>query len=279
MAQEMTGRICLVTGASSGVGRQAARELAALGATVVMVCRNRELGEKTRTGILRATGNDRAALLLCDLSSQKQIRALAAEFRSRFGKLHVLVNNAAIVPARRLLAEDGIEMQLAVNHIAYFLLTDLLLDALRDGAPARILNVASGMHWSAHLDFDNLQAGTGYKPMRQYAVTKLLNIHFTYELARRLEGSQITVNALSPGFTSTRISREFPPLSRIMVKILAKNVHKGVRTVTYLASSPEVEGVTGMYFEDCRQKATSPQTHDPEVAARVWEETEKLIFG
>jgi NAD(P)-dependent dehydrogenase (short-subunit alcohol dehydrogenase family) len=277
MEQNMRGTICVVTGASSGIGKEVSRDLASLGAAVVMVCRNRGLGEDVRTEIMRASGNENVHLMLCDLSSQTQIRALASEYASRFDKLDVLVNNAAIIPTHRSDTEDGIEQQLAVNHIAYFLLSDLLLGLLKTSAPARIINVSSGMHRTAKLDFDDLQARKRYRPLKQYAVTKLLNVLWTYELSRRLEGTGVTVNAMSPGFTSTRIFRDFPVLSRTMARLLGKNVRRGAETVTYMASSPDVVEVTGRYFENCRPRPTGRLTHDSRSAALIWEETEKLI--
>ena len=277
MPQNMKNIMCVVTGASSGIGKEVSRGLASLGAGLVMVCRSRQLGEEARAEIMRTSGSKNVHLMLCDLSSQNQIRALASEFTSRFDKLDVLVNNAAVIPTHRSDTEDGIERQLAVNHIAYFLLTELLLDLLKASAPARIINVSSGMHRTAKLNFSDLQARRRYRPLKQYAVTKLLNVLWTYELARRLEGTGVTANAMSPGFTATRIFRDFPVLSRTMARLLGKNVRKGAETVTYMASSSEVAEVTGRYYENRRPRPTGRLARDSRSAAIAWEETEKLI--
>lgn len=267
----MSGKTVLVTGASTGIGFATAMELAGRGASLVMVCRTRERGEKAREEIIRASGSKTIELLVCDLASQKQIRALAAEYKSRRDTLHVLINNAAVVPAQRTLTEDGIEMQFAVNHLAYFLLTNLLLDPLKAGAPSRIVNVASGMHFRTAMDFNDLQAEKGYKAMKHYGLTKLLNILFTYELARKLEGMGVTANCLSPGFTATDLGRDFPPFSRFIMKMMARKKEEGARTVIYLAASPEVASVSGKYFSKGKEVPSSKDTHDVEAARRLWE--------
>jgi NAD(P)-dependent dehydrogenase (short-subunit alcohol dehydrogenase family) len=267
----MKGRICLVTGASTGIGYVTALELAKMGASVVMVNRDPQRGEKAKAAVVEQSGNADVELLLCDLSSRKQVRALAAEILRRHERLHVLVNNAAVVPARRRLTEDGIEMQFAVNHLAYFSLTALLLDTLKTSAPARVVSVSSGMHTQASLDFRNLQAEITYKPMKHYALTKLLNLFFALELARRLEGTGVTSNAMAPGFTSTNLGREYSFISRLIVRLMAQPKEKGAETVIYLASSPEVEGVTGKYFAKKAEASFSPQAKDPDKALKLWE--------
>ncbi len=273
----MKDKICAITGASSGIGREAALELAGRGASVVMICRNRPLAEKVRAKIIRETDNANVELLIGDLSSQGDIRRIAAEYRARFPRLHVLINNAAIMLARRMVTEDGFEMQFAVNHLGYFLLTDLLLDIMRESVPARIVNVSSGMHMTAELDFDNLQGEKKYKGMKQYATTKLLNVLFTYELARRLEGTGITVNVLSPGFTSTDLGWDFSSLFGAAMKLFGKNVKKGTRIVTYLATSSEVEGMTGKYFCNSGERTSSPLSYDEDLAAKIWRLSEDAV--
>lgn len=272
----MKGRICLVTGASSGIGKITALELAKMGTTAVLVCRNKDRGERARAEIIQASGNAAVDLMLCDLSSQRQVRSLASEFKGRYKKLHVLLNNAAAVPGHRTITEDGLETQLAVNHLAPFLLTHLLLDVLRKSAPSRVINVSSGMYKTASLDFNNLQGEKSYRPMKMYAKTKLLNIYFTYELAQRLEGTGVTVNCLAPGFTATSLGRDFSPLSRFVMKTFAHKKEIGAQTSIYLASSPEVERVTGKYFEKMKDTPTSPPTHDKDIARRVWEVSQLL---
>jgi len=274
--QNMNGRICMITGANSGIGLATAVGLAKMGATIVMVCRDREGGEKARAELMQLSGQKNVELMLCDLSSRVQIRALASAYKSGHDRLHVLVNNAGLVPKTRQLTAEGMEMQLAVNHLAPFLLTNLLLDKLRAGAPSRIVNVSSGMYKMAALDFDNLQGEKRYKPMKFYAMTKLLNIYFTYELDRRLEGAGVTANCLGPGFTATRLGRDFSPFSRFVMKTFANKMEKGAETVIYLASSPDVEKTTGRYFEKMKEMETTPPTHDREAAQRLWTISERL---
>lgn len=275
MEYDLSGKTCLITGGCGGIGFETARALARAGATTVLVCRDNERGEAARTALADARGG-RVEMLACDLASQKQIRSLAGEFKNRFGALHVLVNNAAVVPARRTLTEDGLEMQFAVNHLAYFLLTGLLLDALKASAPARIVNVSSGLHRRARLDFGGLQAENGYKGMAHYSLTKLLDVLFTYELARRLESTGVTANALSPGFTATGLGRSFGPVSRFVMSRFGGTADKGADTVVYLAASPEVEGVTGAYFNRRKAERTSPESYDAAAAARLWSLSEDL---
>ncbi|CAN5637284.1 hypothetical protein BH24ACT21_BH24ACT21_06280 [soil metagenome] len=201
----MEGKVCLVTGATSGIGKVTAHELAKQGATVVIVGRSRQKVEATVEEINSRTGNQSVEYLLADLSSQKEIRSLAREFKSRYDRLDVLVNNAGAVFAEYGETEDGVERTFAVNHLNYFLLTNLLLDVLEASAPSRIVNVASGAHQGAELDFDDLGAKQNYGFMRAYGRSKLANIMFTYELARRLEGTGVTANALHPGSVATGI--------------------------------------------------------------------------
>jgi len=276
MSQDMRGRVCLVTGASSGIGYVTALELAKMGATVVMVNRDPGRGERARAEVAAKSGNANVELLPCDLSSQRQIRALAGEFKRRHDRLHVLVNNAAIVPAKRTLTEDSLEMQFAVNHLAYFLITELLLDTVKASAPARIVSVSSGMHRQASVDFGNLQAESGYAPMEHYALTKLLNLLFAFELARKLEGTGVTSNALSPGFTATNIGREYSFVTRSVTRVMAQPKEKGAKTSVYLASSPEVEGVSSEYFEKKAIARASPEARDPDTARKLWILSEKL---
>jgi retinol dehydrogenase-14 len=276
MNVDMSDKTILVTGAGAGIGSATAMELAKRGAFLILVCRTKERAEKARDEIVRGSGNRTIELMVCDLASQKQIRALAAEFKSRHDKLHVLINNAAVVPAIRTLTEDGIETQFAVNHLAYFLLTHLLLDPLKAGAPSRIVNVASGMHFRSRMDFDGLQAEKSYKAMKHYSLTKLLNILFTYELARRLEGTGVTANCLSPGFTATGLGRDFSPFSRFIMKTMARKKEKGARTVIYLAASPEVAAVSGKYFSNEKEVRSSKDTLDIEAARRLWEISAKM---
>jgi NAD(P)-dependent dehydrogenase (short-subunit alcohol dehydrogenase family) len=269
----VTGKTCMITGASSGIGRATALELARMGARLVLVCRDRTRGEEAVMAIRRQTGNDAIALMLADLSSQRSIRQLAAEFLSTSQSLHVLVNNAGVVNIKRTLTADGIETVFAVNHLAYFLLTHLLLDRLKSSAPARIVNVASDAHKFGQLNFDDLQGERSYRVMGIYGQSKLANILFTYELARRLAGTQVTVNCLHPGAVATGLGKNNGTWAQVVIAMLSpffRTPAAGAATSIYLASSPDVEGVSGRYFNNCRETRSSKASYDDAAARRLW---------
>lgn len=276
LSPRMNGRICMVTGANSGIGFVTSRELARMGATVLMVCRSRERGEAAVSEIVRETSNESIELMIADLSSQREVRRLVADFKEAHDRLHVLMNNAVIWPVKRMLTVDGLEMQFAVNHLAPFLLTNLLLDVLKASAPARVINVSSGIHKRARIDFDDLQAERGYKHMRAYGQSKLANILFTYELARRLAGIRVTVNSFTPGMTKTNLGRHMSRGAQLIFRLIAKKTEKGASTAIYLATSPEVEGVTGKYFADCKQVRSSKLSYDENLAKQLWKASERL---
>jgi retinol dehydrogenase 14 len=269
------GKVVLVTGANSGIGKETAEGLAGMGATVVMVCRDRERGQSALDEIRSKTGNQSVELMICDLASQAQIRKLAEEFKQKHNRLDVLVNNAGLVLTRRTVTEDGFETTFAVNHLGYFLLTNLLLDVIKQSAPARIVNVASTAHRSGTIDFNDLQGERSYSTMRAYGQSKLANILFTYELARRLEGSGVTVNCLHPGVIGTNIFRSVLGLGA-MAKLFLKSPKKGAETSIYLATSPEVAQVTGKYFDDKKVVSSSPESYDKAIAQRLWQVSEQL---
>jgi NAD(P)-dependent dehydrogenase (short-subunit alcohol dehydrogenase family) len=277
---EMAGKICLVTGATNGIGKATAQALAQLGATVVMVGRNPDktarLVEETRA----ATANQNVDSLLADLSSQQEVRGLADEFKSKYAHLHVLINNAGGFFMKRQLSVDSLEMTFAVNHLAYFLLTHLLLDTLKASAPARIINVSSAAHTSGTIEFDNLQGERDYTP-RAYNNSKLANVLFTMELARRLKGSGVTVNALHPGFTATGFAKNngkvIAALVRIIAPLVARSPAKGAETSIYLASSTDVAGVTGKYFHDSRVIPAASQATDMVVARKLWDVSIQMV--
>lgn len=275
----MNGKICMITGANRGIGWATARELAARGATVVMVCRDRERGDAARREIQQHTGNDEIIVLLADLSSQASIRALVAEFRERFPALHVLVNSAAILPGERRLTEDGIESQLAVNHLSYFYLTNLLLDVLQASVPARIVNIAAAVHDKATFDFNDLQSEKSYDFREVYKKTKLYNILFTYELARRLDGTGVTVNCLDPGVIATRLLGEYRgiPVEEYFTEAMGgAPLEEGAVMPVRLATEPEFEHVTGQYFEDGVVARSSDISRDRDVALRLWQASARL---
>jgi NAD(P)-dependent dehydrogenase (short-subunit alcohol dehydrogenase family) len=276
----MQGKICMVTGASSGIGYVTALELARMGGRVVAVCRDPERGAAAVADIVHKSGNSDVTLLLADLSSQAAIRKLAAEFQERFPALHVLVNNAGLIVGERQVTQDGLEYTFALNHLAYFLVTDLLLDMLKASAPSRIVNVASHLAAYGVLNFDDLQGEQSYGPWVAYAQSKLANVFFTFELARRLEGTGVTANCLHPGAVGSNFGASGTPLLRFLTKLakpfLTSN-ERGAETSVYLASSPEVEGVTGKYFARMKPRRTSRQWDDPDVAKKLWDASEALI--
>ena len=271
----MSGKVCVVTGANSGIGKETAEGLARMGATVVMVCRDSERGRAALEEIKSRSGSQSVELMICDFASQSQIRKLAEEFKQRHDRLNVLINNAGLVLTRRTLTEDGYETTFAVNHLGYFLLTNLLLDVIKRSAPARIVNVASTAHHSGTIDFNDLQGERSYGTMRAYGQSKLANILFTYELARRLEGSNVTVNCLHPGVIGTNIFRSVPALGA-MAKLFLKSPKKGAETSIYLATSPEVAQVTGKYFDEKRAVRSSRESYDEAVAERLWQVSEQM---
>ncbi|HWN99220.1 MAG TPA: SDR family oxidoreductase [Blastocatellia bacterium] len=273
----MVGKICLVTGANSGIGRSTAHALAGMGAAVVMLCRDRQRAEPVWEQIKTATGNGSVELMICDLSSQKDIRRFAAEFIDTHRRLDVLINNAGLVARQRSLTEDGIETTFAVNHLGYFLLTNLLLDLLKRSAPARIVSVSSAGHALGKIDFDNLQGEKKYGGFSAYANSKLANVLFTHELARRLEGTAVTANCLHPGGVGTGLFRSLPKPLEALIKLLTISPDTGAETSVYLASSAEVEGITGKYFVKKREKRTSDQSYDEGAAQRLWEVSSELV--
>ena len=268
----MNGKVCIVTGANSGIGKVTATELARLGAHVVMVCRDRARGEAALTEIKQATGNDQVELMLCDLSSQADIHRFADEFKATHDRLHVLVNNAGVYLRKRETTVAGIEMTFAVNHLAYFLLTNLLLDLLKRSAPARIVSVSS----DAHINFDDLQGERVYSGVKAYCHSKLANILFTRELSKRLAGTNVTANCLHPGAVGTSIFRALPRPIEAIIKLLTLSPEKGARTTVYLAASPDVEGVTGKYFVRSAEARASAEAQDDQAAARLWAESARL---
>lgn len=273
----MTGKVCMITGCNSGIGKVTARELAAMGATVVMVCRNSDSGGAALEEIERATGNEDLDLFAADLSSQQAIRQLVEDFRSKYTHLHVLINNAGILCRKRTLTVDGLETQFAVNLMAPFVLINSLRDVLEASAPARVISVASKMHKYAKIDFDNLQGEKKYNVWNAYNQAKLGIIMVTYEWARRFHGNGVTANCLHPGVAATGIGREFPGPARFFWDLFFISPEKGAETSVYLASSPDVEGVNGRYFEVKKQKESSKRSYDRSTAERLWAVCEGLV--
>lgn len=278
----MQGKICLVTGASSGIGKATALGLTKTGATVVMVCRDTARGQAALTEIRQQGGTGDVDLLIADLSSQADIRRLAAEYKSKYRQLHVLINNAGVYYTKRHVTVYGLEAMFAVNYLARFLLSNLLLDIIKKSAPARIINVAGAYHAKGKINFDDLQGEKDFDGQRANHQSKLADVLFTYELTRRLEGIGVTVNCLHPGMVATDLidkDKDFPRFFKYLYKLsrpLMKSPAKGADTSIYLASSPEVEGVTGQYFVDRKIAPSSPESHDVQLAKRLWDVSEKL---
>jgi len=276
----MQGRICLITGGTNGIGKSIALALAEMGATVVIVGRDAQKTSQVVEEIRLASGNNKVDSFLADLSSQADVRRLADEFKSRYSQLNILLNNVGAVFMHRQLSVDGVEMTFALNHLASFLLTHSLLDTIRASAPARVISVSSDAHASGKIEFDNLQSERGYSP-RAYDNSKLANILFTMELARRLGGAGVTVNVLHPGFVSTGFGKNNPGLLmkifRAVVPLIARSPEKGAETSIYLASSAEVQGITGKYFVDRKETKPAPQATDMVVARRLWDVSAEMV--
>ncbi|HEV7588824.1 MAG TPA: SDR family NAD(P)-dependent oxidoreductase, partial [Longimicrobium sp.] len=274
---EMAGRVCVITGASGGIGKAAAAGLASRGATVALVVRSRERGEAARDEIARATGSRDLRLVLADLSRQADVRRAAGEVRTAFGAVHVLVNNAGVYTGRRRETVDGVELQWAVNHLAPFLLTHLLLPALTAARPTRVVNLSSNAHKAAELRWDDLQMKRGrYRSLRQYCNTKLANVLFTRELARRAASAGVTANAMHPGVVATELLMGgFPPLR--LVSRFMRTPEQGAATAVYLAADPAAAAFTGEYFIDSRPVRLAPPATDDEAARRLWELSEETV--
>jgi NAD(P)-dependent dehydrogenase (short-subunit alcohol dehydrogenase family) len=277
----LAGKICLVTGATSGIGEATALGLARMGATVAVAGRDRAKCEAIVTRIRLETENPAVEYLAADLSSQVEVRALAAGFLSRHGRLDVLVNNAGGVFLRRRLSVDGIEMTLALNHLSHFLLTGLLSGALRRGAPSRVVNVSSGGHRRSRLDLDDLELRRGYGPLKAYYRSKFANVLFTFELARRLEGTGVTANVLHPGLVLTNIARRNGRLIGWGWRLYARRhgaltPEEGASNVLFVASSPTLDGVTGAYFFKTARADSAPGTEDIAAAGRLWQASVRM---
>ena len=270
----------MVTGAASGIGEATARALAQMGATVIVVGRDPERGAAALERIRSATGSMAVELMLADLSSQAQIRQLAQEFKRKYSRLDVLVNNAGALFTTRQQSADGIEMNFALNHLNYFLLTNLLLDTLKASAPARIVNVGALAHqFARRVDFDDLQGQRKYFGWGAYGQSKLCNLLFTYELARRLDGTGVTVNALHPGIVATNFGMSGGGVMRLFNRLMSVAMirpEQGAQTSLYLATSPEVEGISGKYFVNQKAVRSSKASYDQSAAARLWQVSEAM---
>ncbi len=281
---DMTGKTVVITGANSGIGLETAVALARAGAKTLITVRDRARGEAAVADIRARSGHDDVDVVVFDLGSIASTRQGAAEILARCDRIDVLVNNAGVVLSSRRETEDGLEATFAVNHLGPFVLTELLLDRLKQSAPARIVNVASTAHKGARkgLNFDDLQSSLGYAGMQVYSKSKLANIYFTTELARRLEGTGVTANCLHPGTVATGYGRDGDSSGVLafglkVIKPFILNAEQGARTSIYLASSPDVAGVTGKYFVKCKPRLPSAAARDDEAARRLWERSEEIV--
>jgi NAD(P)-dependent dehydrogenase (short-subunit alcohol dehydrogenase family) len=275
----LAGRTCVVTGATSGIGEETALALARQDARVLIVARSRERGARTLERIHAESGNRRVELVLADLASLAEIRRLAQELLAACPQIHVLVNNAGVVNLERRVTVDGFEETFAVNHLAYYALTNLLLDRLLASAPARIVNVASDAHRFGPLDPDDLHSEKSYRAMRVYGRSKTANILFTVELARRLQGTGVTVNAVHPGPVASRLGKNNGLLGRAVTSLLAPfflSPERGARTSVHVATAEELTGVSGRYFAKSREARPTAAAQDPALAKRLWDESARL---
>jgi NAD(P)-dependent dehydrogenase (short-subunit alcohol dehydrogenase family) len=276
----MQGKICLVTGATAGIGLATARLLAKQGATVVGVGRNPTKNQHSTGLIIEETGNSSVEYLLADLSSQNDIRALVKQFKSKYNHLDVLINNAGATFEERMESIDGIEMTFALNHLGYFLLTNLLIDILEASAPSRVIIVSSSMHKLGKIDFNNIPLKAGYSRSKAYQRSKLANIAFTYELAQHLSNQKVTVNAMNPGLVATNVGQNAGGISAkvkgLVDKIAGLTPEEGAQTILYLATSVEVSGVTGRYFVKEKSVPSSKTSYDLDFCRQLWDLSKSL---
>ena len=277
MRDDMTGKTVLITGASAGIGKATAVELAARGAHVVLACRDLDKAAAARAEILARTPAARVDLVPLELASLRSVRACAERVIADYPRLDVLIDNAGIFPPTLRKTEDGFEMQIGVNHLGHFLLTNLLVDRLVASAPARVVHVSSMMHAGGKIDFSSFRGPAKYSAYAAYRQSKLANILFSNELARRLAGRGVTSNALHPGGVATEIMRDASLPMRLLARVAFTTPEKGARTSVYLASSKAVEGVTGRYFVSCKEAKTDPLASDAALARQLWDESAKLV--
>ncbi len=272
----MEGKRILITGGNSGIGKVTAIELAKLGAEVILACRN---SEKTVAALAEIGAHGSVANLPVDLSSLASVRNLASTFLARYGRLDVLINNAGTFPAKLTLTDDGFEAQFGVNHLAHFLLTDLLLDCLKASSPSRIITVTSKFHKNGKIDFNSFQGETKYNAQKAYGQSKLANVLFAVELAEWLEGTGVTSNMLHPGAVRTDIMREMPWLVRSVTNLFFIDVAKGAKTSIMLASDPALSATSGKYYDQCKPDSYANVATDNALRERLWRDSEALTAG
>ncbi len=274
----MSGRVCMVTGANSGIGKAITGTLTKSGATVIMVCRDQKKGELARDEISRTKENQSIDLMISDFSSLDSVRKLANEFTKKYDKLHVLVNNAGLIIGKRIITTDKLETTFQVNYLSHFLLTNLLLDTLKASAPSRVVNVSSTAHYLGHMDFADLQGEKHYSAMKSYSQSKLAQVLFTHELAERTRGSGVTVNSVHPGAVRTHWGDEAGLLGigiRLARPFMISS-SKGAKTPIYVATSPDIEAITGEYFSKSKITKSSFESYDESISNKLWDLSMKL---
>jgi NAD(P)-dependent dehydrogenase (short-subunit alcohol dehydrogenase family) len=276
-APDMSGKICVVTGATAGLGKETALALAKMGATVVIVARDAAKASRTADEIEQVAPNAQVDVVLADFASLEAVRAAAREIGARYRAVNVLTNNAGVAKKNRTLSADGYELTFAINHLAPFLFTRELMPLLQAGAPSRIVNVASAAEAHGPIDFDDLQSEKNYRGFRVYGKTKLMNVLFTYELAQRLAKTGVTANCVHPGAVATDLLRQLPPWLYAIISPFLLTPEAGAKTQIYLASSPAVEGVTGKYYVRDRAVRSSRRSYDAEAQKRLWDMSETLV--
>lgn len=272
----LKNKIVLITGATSGIGKETALGLAELGATIVFTTRDNLKGEKTRNELIAAINNENIDMLKCDLASFESIKNCCKEFKSKYDMLHVLINNAGVWDFKRRESKDGIENIFATNYLAPFLMTNLLLDVLKKSSPSRIINVTSGMHYGT-INFDDIEFKQKFSGAKAYGQSKLGLILFTRLLAKKLEGTGVTVNCVNPGVNKTDLGRDAGGFSRMIFKLMGKDPKIGAETSIYLASSPDVENIAGEYFVKKKIKKSSKESYDMDLAKKLWDVSKKYL--
>ena len=277
----MEGKLCLITGATDGIGKETANYLAGFNARLILVGRDQSKGESVRNELMVQTGNDQIDIMTADLSNMNAIQKLSAEIHKKYNKLNVLINNAGAFFSKREITDDGFEKTFTLNHLGYFLLTKLLLDLIKKSTDARIVNVSSQAHAGSTINFDDLHGEKDFSGWNAYKQSKLMNIMFTYKLAELLQDTQITVNTLHPGFVRTHFGDNNDGMVGIGLKLAkmlgAISIKKGTKTSVFLASSPTVNGVTGKYFIKCKPKKSSAASYNKSNIDRLWKATEQCL--
>jgi len=279
----MNNKICLITGANAGLGKETALALAKQGAHVVLLCRNLAKAEMARQDIIQQSGNPHIDLIICDLNDLASVKKAAAEFKTKYPQLHVLINNAGFMVLDKKISANGFEATFAVNYLAHVLLTELLLNVLKASAPARILHVSSSVHKRAKLNVDDLMFDKApYKGFTAYANSKLANILYTYHLAKQLQGSGVTANVLDPGMVDTEFGDKvgIPAWMRIFTSVLrpwVKMPPEGALTTIHLASDPSLDHLNGTYWKAIKPGESSKESHDSTLQEKLWQHTQRLL--